>query len=154
MQALRAGQIEDDALKQAQVLLRTGTSPEVLVRRAVGVAPSYDAIASIMSSLEELSSRDMELSLKLMTGLYPVASDVFAHDVCDSIELWLEQEGTLGGGTSLRLCSPPSRAMGPKKRRGPGFNCSASPEFERTPTASATYPSLHRQQESRQPWSA
>jgi hypothetical protein len=92
--ALRAGQLEDEALERTRVLLQTGVSPEILVRRSVGVAPSYEVVEKLMSSLEELSSRDVELSLKLMLGLYPVAGEVFAHDVCDSIELWLEHEGT------------------------------------------------------------
>lgn len=95
IRALRAGKLEDDVLDETRMLLRTGISPEVLVRCAVGAAPSYEAIKRIMSSLEELSSRDKGLSIKLMIGLYPVASEGFAHDVCDSIELWIEHEGTL-----------------------------------------------------------
>lgn len=93
IQALRGGTFPDGVLDRIRVLLRAGTSPEELARRVVGVA-SFEGVGEVMSSLEALSSQDMELSLKVMIGLYPVASDVLAHDVCSAIELWLEHEGT------------------------------------------------------------
>ncbi len=55
---------------------------------------SYENVRRAMRDLEWLAGLSPDLAILLMTGLYAVAEGLFAHDVCDSIELWLENEGT------------------------------------------------------------
>lgn len=57
-------------------------------------AGSYDDIRDSMAALEWLAASHLELSLLLMAGLYAAADAIFAHDVADAVELWLENKGT------------------------------------------------------------
>jgi hypothetical protein len=53
----------------------------------------YFDVAAAMSALEWLAQSDANLALLLMAALYGLADKLFAHDVCDAIELWLEGSG-------------------------------------------------------------
>ncbi len=91
---LRGQHWSTEALVRTDALLRIGVSPEVLCRAVTGASPSYKTITDIMAGLEKVASADAVLGLKLMIGLYSIASDFYAYDVCDAIDLWLEHEGT------------------------------------------------------------
>ena len=63
---------------------------EVLLRnRSTGEGEAPDRVASVMRLLEELAEHKRDTACCLMLSLYPVASEVMMHDVCDAIGLWI-----------------------------------------------------------------
>lgn len=54
---------------------------------------TYDAVRERMRALESLVTTDEAAALTAMVELYPIASRLLAHDVCDAIELWLRDRG-------------------------------------------------------------
>src|SRR5882762_151779 len=51
------------------------------------------AVALALDRLEHLASSDWPSACRQMVALYPVASEMFIHDVCDRIDLWIANEG-------------------------------------------------------------
>lgn len=49
-----------------------------------------DAVRYVQDKLEVLAETDQLFALTLMTHLYRSANELYAHDVCDAIELWME----------------------------------------------------------------
>jgi len=94
IQALRGEQLEEEVLDRMRAALRAGLSVAMLARAAIGAAPTYENVVRTMRAIERIAQLDVDLGLKLMVGLYPAANEILAHDICDSIELWLEHEGT------------------------------------------------------------
>ncbi len=54
---------------------------------------TYEAALQKMHSLEALASTDWPSACRQMITLYPVASDGYMHDICDSIDLWIYERG-------------------------------------------------------------
>lgn len=54
---------------------------------------TYEAVRERMRALETLVTTDEDAALTAMAELYPIASRLLAHDVCDAIELWLHDRG-------------------------------------------------------------
>lgn len=92
--ALRDGETRADVLRRIRELIDKGAPPDVLVRACLDSDTSYESINAMMISLERIASVDTDLGLRVMIGLYSVASDTCAHDVGDAIELWMYHEGT------------------------------------------------------------
>jgi len=53
----------------------------------------YCHVSATMSALEWLAQSEANLALLLMAALYGLADKLYAHEVCDAIELWLEGFG-------------------------------------------------------------
>lgn len=50
-----------------------------------------NALVSFMTLLESMMDVDQVVATCLMTRLYPVASQIYLHEVCDAIDLWMDQ---------------------------------------------------------------
>src|SRR5258706_13635121 len=48
-----------------------------------------DRVASVMQSLEEMAEHRVEAACCHMLSLWPVASELMLHDICDGIDLWI-----------------------------------------------------------------
>lgn len=48
-----------------------------------------DYVQSLMMRLEEFAESEPNKACCLMTALWPVASELFMHDICDGIDLWI-----------------------------------------------------------------
>lgn len=48
-----------------------------------------ESVNDAMAELENLAQLDEPLACLLMAYLWDIASDVFMHDVCDAIDLWI-----------------------------------------------------------------
>jgi hypothetical protein len=46
-------------------------------------------VSQLMDSLEQFAQADCDTACRLMADLWPVASALFKHDVCDAIDLWI-----------------------------------------------------------------
>jgi len=64
-----------------------------LVNELVSIR-TYQHALDTMADLEWLASDEADLALILMVGLYDIADELRAHDLCDAIELWLENSGS------------------------------------------------------------
>ena len=87
--------LEREALEAiAQELDRNPAKAETLVdeigQRTGTAAWTYPTVRAAMNTLEELAERHEGLALRLMIALMEIAGRVQAHDVCDGIDLWLE----------------------------------------------------------------
>lgn len=54
---------------------------------------SEPAILRDMAAAEDLAAADWHSACCQMFALYPSASAHFMHDVCNSIDLWISEEG-------------------------------------------------------------
>lgn len=52
-----------------------------------------DRVCKLMAELEDLTDECQKEALMLMAALLPVASPLYLHEVCDSIELWHHELG-------------------------------------------------------------
>ena len=50
------------------------------------------ATTNLMSYLEKIAEKNAAVAIYLMTKLWVVASSLYMHHVCDSIDLWIENE--------------------------------------------------------------
>lgn len=55
----------------------------------------YEAIKQANWLFEEVAEQNTAVGLCLMAELYDPASEVFAHEITDSIELWIDEEGSV-----------------------------------------------------------
>jgi len=55
----------------------------------------YEAIKQANRLFEAVAEQNTAVSLCLMAELYDPASEVFAHDITDSIELWIDEQGSV-----------------------------------------------------------
>jgi hypothetical protein len=55
----------------------------------------YYIEAHEMRKLEELAEQNLDLALQEMTNLYFRASNVFNHEVCNAIDLWIYESKSL-----------------------------------------------------------
>ncbi len=82
-----------DHSKQLAQKIAQGGAPELveaMLRSAETRTPdAEDCVADVMSSLEEMGGREPEIACCLMLALYPIASKLMMHDVCDRIDLWI-----------------------------------------------------------------
>jgi len=46
-------------------------------------------VQAMMVRLEEFAESEPAQAFGLMTALWPIASELFMHDVCDGIDLWI-----------------------------------------------------------------
>lgn len=70
---------------------------EALLRdAATEAAKPEDRVNVVMSAIEAMADHQIEAACGLMLVLYPVASDLMMHDVCDSIDLWICHNRTSG----------------------------------------------------------
>lgn len=86
--------------KHALQLLRNLVGSPELSRRVVeaviarhalaGLDPS-GAVTRTMTNLETLANKSDVPAYILMAHLWPFANDQMTHDVCDGIDLWLDQ---------------------------------------------------------------
>jgi hypothetical protein len=101
------------------VLLREildGTqSPETIAESLVGKPATYSNIKATMSDLEAVAEHDNVLGVLLMTGLYGLADSIHAHDVCDGIELWIENSAGRDLVDALESINPPNDAAETKR---------------------------------------
>ena len=51
----------------------------------------YIKITEALKEYEDLYDEDAELALKKMIDLYPIASKIYNHEVCDAIDLWINE---------------------------------------------------------------
>lgn len=56
----------------------------------LGGAATEERVEEVMQSLEEMAQHRVEIACCLMISLWPVASDLMMHDVCDAIDLWID----------------------------------------------------------------
>ena len=54
-----------------------------------------DRVCNLMTELEDLAEVCPKESLMLMAALLPVASPLYLHEVCDSIDLWHHEIGLM-----------------------------------------------------------
>lgn len=47
-------------------------------------------IQELIETLEKLADTDPDSACSLMADLWPIAADAYMHDVCDSINLWID----------------------------------------------------------------
>lgn len=74
----------------------------------VGTNPTYPDIKTAMTQLESVAQENKQLALLLMTGLYDIADDARAHDVCDAIDLWIENAGDAALADLLQTARSPA----------------------------------------------
>src|SRR5262249_13378268 len=69
-----------------------GSAPEIIsamLRDAESGTQDEEArVDSVMSSLEQMAKTDCDTACCLMFALFPVASELMMHHVCDAIGLW------------------------------------------------------------------
>ena len=61
----------------------------MLADASAGKKDADDRVSSVMQSLEEMAEHRVEAACCLMLVLWPVASELMLHDVCDGIDLWI-----------------------------------------------------------------
>jgi hypothetical protein len=67
---------------------------DILIHHLVALQESdlgsqADAIRKIMSLLESAMEREPAIATRLMGCLYPLAAQLFLHEVCDAIDIWI-----------------------------------------------------------------
>jgi hypothetical protein len=67
-------------IEAAKALLRSAES---------GASAKEEDVYALMSRLQEFAAVDPARACSLMTALWPLADELFMHDVCDSIDLWI-----------------------------------------------------------------
>ena len=76
----------------ARAFARDGEASVVQAMLANAAASQKDAddrVASVMQSLEEMAEHRVEDACCLMLTLWPVASELMLHEICDGIDLWI-----------------------------------------------------------------
>ncbi|RYE66517.1 MAG: hypothetical protein EOO81_11405 [Oxalobacteraceae bacterium] len=84
---MRRGEFEGGDIEAINNLLACGHGPR-LVSKAVQPR-DYDCANSVMTSLEALAEKNLASALNLMIDLIPIADELYAHDIYDSIHLWV-----------------------------------------------------------------
>lgn len=82
---------ESDEL--ANALIRDGAAiviKSMLCTAATNDAKAEDGVASTMRSLEKMAKHRVDAACCLMLSLWPFASELMMHDVCDGIFLWID----------------------------------------------------------------
>ena len=77
-----------------------------IIANAVGTPVTYERVQTTMLDLESLAEHNSVLGILLMTGLYEFADRVYAHDVNDGIELWIEEKGGPELAAALAATTP------------------------------------------------
>ena len=84
-----------DAVKSCSFLKKLLTSEEAdeiihmwLDRGFPSETSQVDRVCKLMTELEDLAEVCPKESLLLMAALLPIASPLYLHEVCDSIDLW------------------------------------------------------------------
>lgn len=62
---------------------------KMLRRSEMDDTSKEDYVLAVMVRLEELAESEPAQACGLMTALWLIASELFMHDVCDSIDLWI-----------------------------------------------------------------
>jgi uncharacterized protein YaeQ len=70
--------------------IETGNQDIRDIALEVAEGTSYNQLRNAMRSLEWLATQDNALAILIMMGLFAFADKIFAHDICDAIELWIE----------------------------------------------------------------
>jgi hypothetical protein len=52
-------------------------------------SPSEGEISAAMEEIQKLAAIEPDAARLLMADLWPIASEAYMHDVCDSIDLWI-----------------------------------------------------------------
>ncbi|HSI09502.1 MAG: hypothetical protein ACAH89_07180 [Rariglobus sp.] len=60
-----------------------------MVASMARTAPSEGEIEAAMDTLQKIADTDSDFACSLMADLWPIASNAYMHDVCDSISLWI-----------------------------------------------------------------
>jgi hypothetical protein len=88
---------QSDELARAYARDGAALIVESLLRdAATEAAVAEDRVNVVMRSLEAMAEHQVEAACGLMLSLYPVASELMMHDVCDSIDLWIWNNRTPG----------------------------------------------------------
>lgn len=105
-----------DALSELLSELSDGhRTPESIAEKLVGQPITYFSIKTAMNDLEALAEHNEILGILLMTGLHGLADGVYAHDVCDGIELWIENSHEQNLVDALETITPTNEAAQKKK---------------------------------------
>ncbi len=77
-------------LKEVDRLRLEIEEAKALLHSAVVTGPAKeDYVSGLMIRLEEFAEEEPALACCLMTALWPIASELFMHDVCDGVDLWI-----------------------------------------------------------------
>ena len=79
MHADRADRLSLD-IEAAKALLRSD---------GAAAGTKEEDVYALMSRLQEFAAVDAARACCLMATLWPIASEMFMHDVCDSIDIWI-----------------------------------------------------------------
>lgn len=61
-----------------------------------------ERVAVVMRLLEEMAQHQVDTACCLMLSLWPIASELMLHDVCDAIDLWIWDNRSPAVETHLR----------------------------------------------------
>jgi hypothetical protein len=64
-------------------------------------------IENVMVTLQSLADVERVPALVLMANLYESAGDLYMHDICNSIDIWIYKNHTPELGARLKLNTPP-----------------------------------------------
>ena len=87
------GRAQDLLCTMLEITGQEETTPEVSVLKIMNVA-------------QELFSSDPTAACIIMSQLYNFADNLYMHDVCDSIDIWIYQHHSLELGTLLKKNFP------------------------------------------------
>ena len=76
----------------ARAFARNGAASVIQAMLGHAVASGENAddrAAIVMQSLEDMAEYRVDVACCLMLSLWPVASDLMLHDICDRIDLWI-----------------------------------------------------------------
>jgi hypothetical protein len=89
----------------AQAFSRDGASAVVssmVGDRAVTEDEAQKQVGSVMQSLEKMADHCADAACSLMLSLWPIASELMMHDVCDRIDLWIDHNRSAAVASQLR----------------------------------------------------
>jgi hypothetical protein len=81
-----------EVLARAKAIVQRGDGPllaDGLFGKVRGGSDQDRAVQDTMKVLEAIANSDPDLGIYLMTRLCPRARDLYMHNVCDAIELWI-----------------------------------------------------------------
>lgn len=81
----------------------TETVVQSMLRDVSGTdTPGEAQVYAVMDSLEAMAEHRPDEACWLMTALWPVASELRMHDICDSVDLWIVHHPSAAVLTYLR----------------------------------------------------
>jgi hypothetical protein len=91
--AISLGNVAQSALEVLDAMVEGGQVAQlasaVLSAEQLSCATKEDAVRQTMRKFESLAATSQPTACALMARLWPVASGLFMHDVCDAIDLWI-----------------------------------------------------------------